>query len=310
MKQFKPMLAETVDFDLANPTTSLAAVRFPVLASPKLDGVRAIVRSGVVVSRKLLPIPNAHVQALFGRAEFEGLDGELIVGDSFDPECYNRTVSGVMSRDGEPDVWFHVFDDLSAAPGAFEARSHQVMARTLNAAGARVFHVEHCLIHYPAVLSAYESAIVDMGFEGIMLRSVDGPYKFGRSTLREGYLLKVKRFRDDDAEIIGVEELMHNDNAATVDELGHTKRSSHKANQRGAGTLGALIARDLESGIEFKVGTGFDAATRAELWLMHEIGVLAGKVFKYRHQPAGRVEKPRFPSWIGFRHAADTGAPQ
>lgn len=66
-KKFRPMLSATV--------TEVAALRFPLLASHKLDGIRALVLGGVVVSRNLKPIPNRHVQALFGRREYEGLDG-------------------------------------------------------------------------------------------------------------------------------------------------------------------------------------------------------------------------------------------
>ena len=50
----KPMLSGTV--------TDPAALRYPVLVSPKLDGYRASVQGGVVLSRNLKPIPNAHVR--------------------------------------------------------------------------------------------------------------------------------------------------------------------------------------------------------------------------------------------------------
>ena len=64
MIRFKPMLAGKADLD---------NIKFPVMASPKLDGVRVIVHDGVVYSRNFKRIPNDHVQALFGRKECEGL---------------------------------------------------------------------------------------------------------------------------------------------------------------------------------------------------------------------------------------------
>ena len=71
MKQvIKPMLAVEVDFN---------KLRYPVYAQPKLDGIRVIIKDGVVYSRSLKPIPNKHVQSLFGH--LHGADGELIVGD-------------------------------------------------------------------------------------------------------------------------------------------------------------------------------------------------------------------------------------
>ncbi len=89
MTTFEPMLSGTVD--------DVTSLRYPLLASPKLDGIRATVQGGVVLSRNLKPIRNAHTQALFGRKEYEGLDGELIVGPPHAPDCFLRTSSGVMS---------------------------------------------------------------------------------------------------------------------------------------------------------------------------------------------------------------------
>jgi DNA ligase-1 len=48
--KFKPMLASDCG--------GIENVRFPVIASPKLDGVRALVIDGALMSRSLKPIPN------------------------------------------------------------------------------------------------------------------------------------------------------------------------------------------------------------------------------------------------------------
>ncbi len=48
-KQFKPMLAGNVN---------LNELIYPVLVSPKFDGVRAVVLDNVVYSRKLIRIPS------------------------------------------------------------------------------------------------------------------------------------------------------------------------------------------------------------------------------------------------------------
>jgi len=120
MRQFRPMLAAKTDGE---------NITYPCLVSPKLDGVRAIVRHGQVVSRTLKPIPNTHVQRLFGRAALEGLDGELIIGDPTAEDVYRKTVSGVMSEDGKPEVKFYVFDIVLPALG-YKARWKKVEART------------------------------------------------------------------------------------------------------------------------------------------------------------------------------------
>ena len=280
----KPMLAGEAN---------LKVLKFPVLASPKLDGVRALIRDGVVLSRSLKPIPNRHVQIMYGRPELEGLDGELILGDPTHPEAYRRTVSSVMSIEGDPDVDFHVFDRWDRDyPYNEVALSYGL-----------TIPVCSTLLRTMEELEEYEVALLDKGYEGVMLRGPQSPYKFGRSTTKEGYLLKLKRFADSEAEIIAFEELMHNQNEATINEIGHTERSTKQDGLLPAGTLGALVVRDIHSGVEFKIGTGFAAAERQKFWNLR--ASLRGLLVKYQYFPTGSKEKPRFPSFQGFRHRID-----
>lgn len=280
----KPMLASEAN---------LKALKFPVLASPKLDGVRALVRDGVVLSRSLKPIPNRHVQMMFGRPGLEGLDGELILGDPTHPEAYRRTVSAVMSIEGEPEVDFHVFDRWDRDYPYNEVSLSYWL----------IIPIYSTPIHTMEELEEYEVALLDKGYEGVMLRDPQSPYKFGRSTTKEGYLLKLKRFADSEAEIIGFEELMHNHNEATLNETGHHERSTKQDGLLPADTLGALIVRDIHSGVEFKIGTGFTAAERQKFWNLR--ASLRGALVKYLYFPTGSKEKPRFPSFQGFRHQID-----
>ncbi len=288
---FKPMLAATID--------DIEKLAYPVLASPKLDGIRAVVIGGVLLSRNLKPIPNAYVQAMFGRQDFNGLDGELIVGDPCSPTAFRDTSSAVMSRDGHPHVRFYVFDDFSQAAVIFSHRQKKLLARTLPG----------CLkwacstANNAAELTELEELWLADGYEGAMVRSAASPYKFGRSTLKEGYLLKLKRFCDGEAVVIGMEERMHNANEVVPSAIGGTKRSSHKANMRGRGDLGALVVRDLVTGVEFNIGTGFDDKDRELFW--GESCSYIGRVVKYKYFPSGSKDKPRFPVFVGFRDAAD-----
>lgn len=281
----------------------LAKLQFPVYASPKLDGIRALVIDGVVVSRKLLPIPNKGVQQLFGRAEYNGFDGELIVGEPTSPTAFRDTTSVVMSHDKPASsVYFWAFDNF-AAPGGWHTRYHQHVLPRIGEASS-VLPVRHWMIANQAELERLDEDHLGLGFEGTMLRSVDGPYKQGRSTTNEGYLLKLKQFLDDEAMVVGFEELMHNGNEALKDNLGRTKRSSAQAGKSGLGKLGAVILRRPD-GVEFNVGTGFNDAERTRLWDGRDD--LLGKFVKYRYFPSGGKDKPRFPTFVGFRHPIDMG---
>ena len=83
----KPMLAVKADID---------KLKFPVYIQKKLDGIRCIVKDGVVLSRTLKPIRNEYVQSLF--SHLEGADGELVVGSATDEKAFQTTSSGVMSK--------------------------------------------------------------------------------------------------------------------------------------------------------------------------------------------------------------------
>src|SRR5574338_27430 len=100
----KPMLAATCK--------NFAALRFPLLATPKLDGIRCIVKDGKALSRKFKEIPNRYIQGLVSRLP-DGLDGELMLRD--EKATFQAISSAVMSEDGEPDFVYNVFDFCPSA---------------------------------------------------------------------------------------------------------------------------------------------------------------------------------------------------
>lgn len=286
----KPMLATACE--------DITQVKFPVFASPKLDGVRALVIDGVLMSRSLKPIPNQYAQELFSGLP-DGTDGELIVGrPNNDP--YRETVSAVMREDGEePTLNFHIFDNFNLS---LPFRSRFECVSTYKR-WKRVKIVPHILMENLEDLEGFESKMLLEGFEGTMIRSPNGPYKHGRSTLREGYLLKLKRFKDSEAEVLSVYEQMHNDNEAETNELGRTERSTKKEGMIPAGILGGFEVRDIKSDVEFRIGGGFTLEDRTELWKIRQ--QLIGRLAKYKYFPTGSKDKPRFPVFIGWRDKID-----
>jgi DNA ligase-1 len=293
--QFKPLLAAPVE--------DLAALEYPLLASPKLDGVRAVIRNGVVTSRSLKPIPNKHVQALFGRPELEGLDGELMCGDPCGADVFRDTTSAVMSIEGTPDVQFHVFDLTTQGADPFSRRLFALEHFLNDKKPAGVVLVPQTEVTCATEVDAYEVLRLGQGYEGVMLRSPDGVYKHGRSTLKERTLLKLKRFADSEATILACVEQLHNANEAKRNALGQQERSSAKAGMRPMGVLGAFNVRDVKTGVEFDIGTGFTAADRDELWKRR--AELVGKIVKYKYFPTGSKDKPRFPVFLAFRDKRD-----
>lgn len=289
----KPLLAATIE-DL-----NQLDGRYPLLATPKLDGIRALIHKGKVVSRNLKPIPNRAVQKMFSTLP-EGFDGELICGDPTSETCFRDTTSGCMSEDGVPDVVFYVFDYVDETE-IFNDRRSSLQEFFRRYKNKNVKLVQQQRVKSAEEVKAYEEEMLAQGYEGIMLRIPTGIYKFGRSTMRELYLGKLKRFEDSEATILEVTELLHNHNAKEEDALGRAKRSSHKANKVAGGTMGSLHVKDLYSGVEFDIGAGFTAMDRAWFWTRKDKPSVLGKTIKYKYFPTGSKDKPRFPVFLGFR---------
>ena len=292
---FRPMLAGKV--------SDVNALKYPVLASQKLDGVRATVQGGKLMSRSLKPIPNCYVQEMFAWLP-EGIDGELILGNPTAKDAYRQTVSVVMSDDKPADdIRLHVFDMFGIAGFQSRLEGALFVARNPCPGHGEVVAVPHTLIHCAEELLALEALWLAEGHEGVMVRSLDGPYKQGRSSEREGYLLKLKQFVDSDAEVLNAFELEHNENEAKTNALGRTERSTAKAGKVLSGLMGGLNVRDCVTGVEFAIGTGFDANDRKVLWEQRD--TLPGKLLKYKFFPSGSKDKPRHPVFLGWRSKED-----
>ena len=284
----KPLLAYTVE--------DTSTLKYPLFASVKLDGIRCLVIDGVAYSRNMKPIKNEYVQKCIGKPEYNGLDGELIVSDIFAKDCYRQTNSGVMSKDGEPDFKFYVFDRWDMENFKFETRYTNIPKLPF------VEVVSQFEIETEYDLLQFEQELLDKGAEGVMVRSIDGTYKNGRSTAKDGILGKLKRFSDAEYRIVGFVERMHNANEATINALGHTERSSHKENLIGRGDLGALVLETAD-GQKFNCGTGFDDALRAEIWANQ--CTYLGRMAKVKSFLIGVKDLPRFPVFISLRDEGD-----
>lgn len=290
---FEPILAGKIDLKKLD--------YVDLRASFKLDGIRAVVIDGVVMSRKLKPIPSAYVQETFGGHHNNGLDGELIFGDPASKSVYNDTYSAVMTKGSEVETSFYVFDDSTQTDLDYGVRYHRARERL----GLGMVLLEQHEVVDESSLLKFESHALELGYEGIMVRKSHGPnshYICGRSTTSRATLLKMKRFVDDEAVIVGFEEEMSNQNEAGTDAFGRTERSSHRENLVGKDRLGALVCRT-KGGVEFKIGTGYTADQRKLLWSQRE--QLLGKLAKYKSFPIGVVTAPRFPVFLGLRSEDD-----
>ena len=288
MKIQKPLLAGKFDSEKA---------KFPYAATPKIDGIRFLMVGGAALTRSFKPIRNEYLQKILSSNLPDGIDGELTSGSTFQ-EC-----SSIMRIKGEPEfkVWIFDFVNPKGEVKPYKERMNELRK-------FESFNIPSYEILFPTIVSNQEQIDqlmiknLNAGYEGLMLRDPNGIYKFGRSSVKENILLKVKEFMDDEAEIIAFREKMVNTNEGLKDNFGRTKRSSCQAGLKPSGTLGGFILRNSE-GLEFSCGSGLNDALRDEIWKNQS--KYLGKLVKYKYMSKGIKELPRHPVFIGFRDETD-----
>jgi DNA ligase-1 len=319
----RPMLAADLVETIKDPITGskrdilhLEWIRYPVLATPKIDGIRCVCQNGDVLSREFKPIPNKFIREVLTDLTLDfpdslTYDGELVtLNPDGSYKKFNPIQSDVMSRDGNPDFRYLVFDFIEDNKYlGYQDRVHNLNNLELRhcpdiynalASSTRVIRLQPTLLHNLEDLLSYEEKCLELGYEGICFRDPNSPYKdwtkSGRSTVKEGFLIKLKRYETGKAEVLDYYELLHNSNQAETDNFGLTKRSSCAVGMVGGSCLGGLNARDLVSGITFDVGSGFSQRERKELYKLG--GGLKGKHFLYKFFPQGIKEAPRHPIFM------------
>jgi DNA ligase 1 len=283
------------------------SLRFPYLASPKLDGYRAFSSGGVIRTSSGTPITNHHTRVLFSGEDFTGLDGELLVGDWNDKNAFHNTSGPVRRATGMPDVKWYIFDDRSQPGLGFSHRFNVARNRVLylqDKGCANIELVPHIILNNRDELAEFERSALADGFEGVMLRSLSGPYKFGRGTVKENLLLKVKRFVSEEATIVGLEEQVENTNASGTDAFGHSKKSTSKATQIGTGMVGAFLMSSDKWSEEFRVSaSSLSHGERRHAW--ENQSEYLGELARFKYFPHGVVDAPRHGVFEAIRGRED-----
>jgi DNA ligase-1 len=233
--------------------------------SEKLDGVRAYWDGSKLISRlgNAFSAPDWFVAGL----PSEALHGELWIGR----KAFQRTV-GVVRRQDKTKAWEdvrYVLFDAPNVPGPFEERYAAIEGLVRGAPYASRLEQQRCASERH--LTEEMDRVSALGAEGLMLRKPGSAYEVGRSSI----LLKVKRFLDADARVVG--------------HLAGAGR--HK------GRLGSVMV-ELQDGKRFQVGTGFSDAER-------ESPPPIGTVIVFRYQELSDGGIPRFPTYAGVRAEGD-----
>lgn len=298
-------------------------LRFPLYVQPKIDGVRGLTTEGGLTGRSLKRFANVHTTNFFSQGAFAGMDGEFAAESAVHPNLCTITNSALTTIEGEPWLMWHVFDLLTPetvgltyadryAHLGYHVERIQLTSPHL---GAHLRRMDNRIAHSLSELRGLEAMYLERGYEGIILRDPYGKHKQGRSTAREGGLLRIKQFIDFEFVITGVVEGETNTNEAQINELGNTFRSTHQAGMVGNGMVGALLGRLLANvvvdkkvlfheGESVKVAAG--KLTAVERKLYHEQpSLILGQIGKAKFFPKGIKDKPRFPTFQTFRSKTD-----
>ncbi len=312
---FKPMLACDWFED---------RLKFPCIVQPKIDGVRGLNRDGVLVGRSLRKHDNLHVTELFSIPELHGCDGEIYLGNIPWKDDLCRLSSQALRRiEGTPKVTWALFDycteDTKDLPYTqrMEILEDIVLLNLDGEIRSRIEIVRGVEVSSIEELLAYEEMILNQGFEGIIIRDPNAPYKYGRCGKTFMGCWRVKRFIDAEFTITEIEEGNTNKNAATINKLGRCERSTHKENMTPNGLVGCLKGRLcndiidqvsgnvlIKKGSEIIVSPGSMSHEDRKYYFenQHE---LINKIGKFKFFPKGIKDAPRFPIFLSLRNEND-----
>lgn len=289
-------------------------LRFPLIAQPKIDGVRALNMDGTLLGRSGKKHANRYVTRLFSSDVLKGFDGEMAAASEVHPSLCRLTSSAMSSIFGEPFTQWWLFDYVTPQTIGMDYYQRldmlyqrvQMLRDSLGTEPCvqRLMLIPFVLCKDMETLLKWDTQWLDEGYEGTIIRDPSGKHKQGRSTVREGGLLRIKRFIEEEAVVTGLVEGLRNENEAQINELGLQFRTTHQENMVPNGQVGTILATNVKDGKPITVSPGkMPVDERVRYWQNQHL--LLGQTIKYKHFPKGVKDKPRFPTFQTIRMPSD-----
>ena len=289
-------------------------IEYPQLASIKMDGFRLLNLCGEhLLSPALKPFPNrnmtSHMQAFLDFCQQERI---VTDGEFWSPTLtFQQLQSIVRSHNATipSDVQYHIFDIMSE--NEWNCESEQTFVyRYLNYKSTLAGFEHVRLVEQWHIIDAGEAETffneqIELGQEGMILRSPNAKYKHGRTTIRQDGMWKFKEFLTHDAIIVGIEqgERMREGIVRTLDGQGKLERTYRQDDYELVDMVGAFWVE--QDGLRFKVkpGKGHDNSWKRDVWNNRES--LLGKHLEYKFMPHGTMDKPRIGNLVRLRPDLD-----
>lgn len=270
----KPMLAH--DYEKQG-----HKITYPAFIQPKLDGIRCVAvksrshvdlyfRSGDLI----MSVP--HINAALTKLMTNGdvLDGELYNHEA----GFDKLSGDIRSKDGRGNdyVEFHVYDHPIVLGDKGYSQHERVTQlkqyRDNDQLTGCLQFVDTYMVEDEEHMKRGLEYYMSKGYEGVMVRSVDGTYESKRSF----HLQKVKKFYEEEYEIIDIIE-------------GKGKLQGH---------VGSFVCKIGEDTFKAKMGGDQSELER----LFENPGECIGKFLTVKYQEKTKAGKPRFPTGKGIRY--------
>jgi DNA ligase-1 len=293
MKTFKPFL-------LPNDEVDLNKLQYPLLASIKLDGIRAIFMNGELYSRSLKALPNTNLHIKFAHLkEYSKRHNIILDGELYCKSVPFNDLSGIIRSDNQElpdDLAFWCFDLLTQENWSFEERVKQYNKLEGLAHLEKV--VQHEVFNKADIDNLFEASL-SAGFEGLVLRNPNSKYKFGRATIKENIAYKVKPFITLDAKIIDIKQATEAKEGSekTINELGYSRTSQKKDDRVLINKASVFVV--LYEGKELGVSIAATDIEKEEIWAHKEQYI--GRWIEYKGLLVGSKDLPRHPVFIRYR---------
>ena len=297
-------------------------LKFPLIVQCKIDGTRSIVQNGKLYARSLKQHENKFVTQQYSNSLFNGLDGEMILGDNpAAPGLCRNTSSALRTIEGEPVSTFWCFDYITEETKNLEyyKRYARLTNKVLELNNLGYNFIKLVPSYSAASLSEYQylrDSFLEQGYEGCIIRDPKAKYKQGRSSSVKPELWRYKPWSTAEIIVTRLVEEMQNNNQAKVNELGRTERSSHRENLVGKGTLGAIVGilyNDLldykgkvvaTKGTEITIATG-SLTEKEKLDLWNNPGKIVGQLCTFDYMSYGLKDNARFAQYKSLRSLND-----
>lgn len=297
---FKPMKAP-------NEVVPLDAMKFPLIVSPKLDGIRCIIKDGVLLSSHLKPINNARIVRRFAKLAIWAKNHNMILdGELLAPSLTFTELSGRVRSLNDPipeDLTFNCFDcvieETYNTPFKNRISDVNVLDQFPDFPKEYFVIVEQTLFSsMDEVKKLYEESL-QKKCDGVMLRSPEGPYKCGRATVKEGYIYKLKPYQTFDAKIIGFVQATAVKKTAEkkINEMGNSVTSKKKDDRELVDMAAAFLVE--YDGRELAVMIALTHEERKDIWMNQE--KYLGRMIEYKGMLAGSKDLPRHHVFLRFR---------